>query len=274
MGTFQRFVTAEIFAVCLVGFVPCVSHAGYTLAPPTGEEASGSSDVNIMRSSTKVGEINAHRSLSYGTTKYGNSYVTVDYQNTSFWTETTPADNEITAYTKWEWNHDGQDSTALYRFEYDVRAIAYASAALDIESVVWGKGKIVTHGWAKLTADTANSDVDSSEKSVWAGVQVIQDSGGLSRIGLGLTEGSIEWDNPNPQIASPSETHSEIVAIAGTDDDPGSQCFVQIMTKAWGKAHETKYTTDLMSTDESRGKGYLDTSYGDLDLEGPRLINP
>ncbi|MCC6694252.1 MAG: hypothetical protein IT365_01350 [Candidatus Hydrogenedentes bacterium] len=136
--------TMVAIIACASVAVPSVAHAGYTLVP-TGETASGSSTVNIMRGSTDVGNLRVNRSLTIGTDKWGNAHAEVELENTSNSTATTPAEGGITAYTKWEWTHDGQDSTALYRFDCDVVARVYADAALDIEGLYFGYGKIVTH---------------------------------------------------------------------------------------------------------------------------------
>ncbi|GMV93510.1 MAG: hypothetical protein AMXMBFR82_32880 [Candidatus Hydrogenedentota bacterium] len=271
MRKFQRSVAAAIFAgLIMVGLVPCVAHAGYILLV-TGEETSGSSTVDIMRGSSDVGNIRVKRSLSVGTDKWGESLAEVELENTSNFTATIPVENGITAYTKWEWTHDGEDSTALYRFECDIEVDVYADAALDIESLFWGCGKIVTNAWAKIECDTATTDGKVSEKSVWAGVEVINDSGGLTGIGGGLTEASISWSVPSAQNTSPGQSYHEIASVTDTDDDPGSQCFVILRTKAWAKVYETRDTTDDMYKDKSKAFAKIDTSYPDLDLEGPWL---
>ncbi|MCC6694251.1 MAG: hypothetical protein IT365_01345 [Candidatus Hydrogenedentes bacterium] len=113
-----------------------------------------------------------------------------------------------------------------------------------------------------------------SEKDVWAGAEVIQEAGGLTGIGIGVIELSINWSDIIPQSTAPGESFLVYVSIFEYDDDPGSRCGIKFSSSASAKAYATRDTTDYMFQAKSKAFAEIDTSYGELDLGGPRLIKP
>lgn len=231
LGSLQRGML-----VVLIGISPYVVEAEYVLSYTGLQESVTVSHTEYYwgtpnNSTTYLGVVTA--------TKYGNKNLVLPGCSAgveleffdSPWGYVNPpvsmtgAENE----GKWEWNWvGGEGSPADYNFAFHVRGEATASADLFVKPYTSGYGKIVAHGRAKVIVDTATTSSEEDEKDIWVGVQVISSSGGLTGVGVGPMSGSISWSSPVPQDYTPSESYSGYAEVAGTDDDPGSQCFVSI----------------------------------------------
>lgn len=179
----------------------------------------------------------------------------------------------IDGVKKWTWNWDGDDPPpSECNFSFDLRAVVTAEANMEMRSER-GKGKFECYAYARLVADTANMDVVSNERHLWVGVQHIEHTGGLTGIGVGPFSGSIQWSDPDPQDLTPYMLRTEFVHIAGTDDDPGSVCFVEVHTAAATQVGEFEYA--YRRENYSNANARLDYSYPLHKLQSPKpIVNP
>lgn len=145
---------------------------------------------------------------------------------------------------KWTWTWTGRvEGYTAYRFEYDIRARAQATASLWIDSPEkGGYGSLEARARATVSAVNAREYPHTETRGFGVGVRVVEDKGGSTGEGGGPGPIAITWGPFNKKESRPSITrHSYPIMISGVVDAPGSACFIFVSAWASILSGESKY---------------------------------